>query len=75
MPETAAGGGSDADQLTFPEQGYVTLADVICVETVAVPCTDVFEVKRPAGQGVQVREKPKRQSAKKAAKKAAAGKA
>jgi hypothetical protein len=34
----------------------------------------VFEVKRPAGQGVQVREKPKRQPAKKTAPKRTAAK-
>ena len=40
--------------------GYAKLVDLIAA-------IELFEVKRPAGQGVQVREKPKRQPAKKTA--------
>ena len=40
--------------------GYAKLVDL-------VTAIDLFEVKRPAGQGVQAREKPKRKPAKKAA--------
>ena len=40
--------------------GYAKLVDL-------VSAIELFEVKRPAGQSVQVREKPKRQPAKKAA--------
>jgi len=45
--------------------GYAKLVDL-------VTAIDLFEVKRPAGQGVQAREKPKGQPAKKAAAKTAA---
>ena len=48
--------------------GYGKLVDLVAA-------IELFEVKRPAGQGVQVREKPKRQPAKKAAAKRAAKKA
>lgn len=40
--------------------GYAKLVDL-------VTAIELFEVKRPAGQGVQVREKPKRQPVKKTA--------
>jgi hypothetical protein len=45
--------------------GYAKLVDL-------VSAIDLFEVRRPSGQGVQVREKPKRQPAKASAKKTAA---
>ncbi len=45
--------------------GYAKLVDLVAA-------IELFEVKRPAGQGVQVREKPKGQPAKKAAAKRAA---
>src|SRR5512139_1276959 len=44
--------------------GYAKLVDL-------VTAIELFEVKRPPGQGVQVREKPKGPAAKKAAKRAA----
>jgi hypothetical protein len=47
--------------------GYGKLIDL-------VNALEMFEVKRPAGQGVQVREKPKRQPTKKSATKKATGK-
>ena len=47
--------------------GYAKLVDL-------VTALELFEVKRPAGQGVQVREKPKSTTAKKAAAKKAAAK-
>lgn len=46
--------------------GYAKLIDL-------VTAIGLFEVKRPAGQGVRVREKPKGQAVKKAATKKAAG--